>query len=563
MVHIVNNIKFFIFFLMLFCATHSEAQNIKVVLQSNQKIITEGNYAKALEILQGIKMDSLALDQFEKDLYNSQMATCLYFENKYSEAIPYLKNWLAKQEGENHTDCNYLETFYAIGTCYKHTGNYEMAEKYLRKVMIEGEFLPFRCTITSNALNDLIDVYQNLGYTEFADKCIEKIQTEIITTANDHWQEKVDELYELIDAYEQQGKYKEACETFDVILKVIETAKGKINYDYLFYSQLKGMECMQKYKMINEALAAFMETIEVGRVLKTYHPEVANSYVDALQILANQGKYDDVRNLLPEAKEYYNNTNGDKRTITSFEEHVGTEFCVGGFDDYGIEFLSKPNVPTTIRSFGLLGDYYRKRDNSKAIQYFKRAEDLVSKTPGVNDFTRRSIFESLMYLHVNEENYTEAIWYGNLCRKYIQDQEDINYYARHELNIALYLTRNHNFEESSKRFASIKALFPCLDTDTQISIISNEGYSLILAGEYDSAILVLEEGIETSKKLVGEENRWLAIMYHNLGRSYMLKEDFEKALTKFEIAVDYQLKNNGQVSERTALYIQECKEKIK
>ena len=86
---------------------------------------------------------------------------------------------LLKMEKLPHEDCIYLELIYGIGSCYNKLGQYHSAEKYLRRVMIRGNVLGFKCGITTQALSELTEVYDKLGYTKLAKECAIKINSKV------------------------------------------------------------------------------------------------------------------------------------------------------------------------------------------------------------------------------------------------------------------------------------------------------------------------------------------------------------------------------------------------
>ena len=64
---------------------------------------------------------------------------------------------------------------------------------------------------------------------------------------------------------------------------------------------------------------------------------------------------------------------------------------------------------------------------------------------------------------------------------------------------------------------------------------------------------ILAEGLEE-----GEKCPALTTLYHNLGRSFMLKNDYQQALSALNKSRDLQLELEGEVSQRTSDYINEC-----
>ena len=75
------------------------------------------------------------------------------------------------------------------------------------------------------------------------------------------------------------------------------------------------------------------------------------------------------------------------------------------------------------------------------------------------------------------------------------------------------------------------------------------------------AIEVLSSGIELCHIVMGGNDAWLTTMYHNLGRAYMLQQDYTNALLYLNKSKDMQIRLNGNAMQRTLDYIKECKAK--
>lgn len=98
------------------------------------------------------------------------------------------------------------------------------------------------------------------------------------------------------------------------------------------------------------------------------------------------------------------------------------------------------------------------------------------------------------------------------------------------------------------------------EQDTNIEEITNElSVSYILSDHPEKAKTLLERLLSTDEeRLKREKAQTLAIVYHNLGRAYMLLNDKSSALKYLIESKDLQSAIYGEVAERTLLYMQEC-----
>ena len=98
------------------------------------------------------------------------------------------------------------------------------------------------------------------------------------------------------------------------------------------------------------------------------------------------------------------------------------------------------------------------------------------------------------------------------------------------------------------------------EQDANIEEITNQlSVSYILSDHPEKAKTLLERLLSTDEeRLKREKAQTLAIVYHNLGRAYMLLNDKSSALKYLIESKDLQSAIYGEVAERTLLYMQEC-----
>ena len=99
-----------------------------------------------------------------------------------------------------------------------------------------------------------------------------------------------------------------------------------------------------------------------------------------------------------------------------------------------------------------------------------------------------------------------------------------------------------------------------IEQDANIEEITNQlSVSYIFSDHPEKAKDLLERLLSTDEeRLKREKAQTLAIVYHNLGRAYMLLNDKSSALKYLIESKDLQSAIYGEVAERTLLYMQEC-----
>ena len=149
----------------------TKGQDIPSVIKNVYSLIDDGKYSDGYKLIRDI--DNQKVEVYGDSMVmvlNYEKGACLFFLDKYKEAIPFLNDALLRMEKLPHEDCNYLELIYSIGSCYNHLKQYEKAEEYFRRVIIRGNTQDFTCAITTQTLSELAEVYSRLGYNKLADR---------------------------------------------------------------------------------------------------------------------------------------------------------------------------------------------------------------------------------------------------------------------------------------------------------------------------------------------------------------------------------------------------------
>ena len=541
------------------------AQNTKKLVEQAYELVNSKKIKEAYKYFQSISESQV--NEYGDScimLYNYGKGACLYYMDKYEEAIPFLQKGLRYMEKLPHEDCHYLEMLYGIGSCYKKLGNYSKAEEYYRRVILKGTYFSLNCAIRNQTYSDMAELYNMMGKPEFADICTSRIESEMRIRDSKNIDAQIDGLYDLYNAYDKQGKINESINALKKILRLIDENKGKINEDYLFYSNLLGMQLRYSYNRPEEAAFIHREIIEIGRQFKTYREDVCNAYEDYLLYLAESGKVDSIKHILPAAIKYYSSTTKRSRQEVNLYEVIGIGLFEAKEYDAAIGYLEKKwngESANSIKALDCLGTYYFRSEPAKALSYYKNAESQILNGLEVNDHTKQTIFEYLMYLNERLGNLREATKYAELAEPFIKEMHNEVYYMRHLVSWATECIHANDIEKANELMNKVELLLKHNYTDLNISTLSNMGFVYLKCDKIEKAIDAIDRGIDLAIKEKGEKCLELTTLYHNLGRSYMLKGDYTNALSALNKSKILQLELEGEVMQRTADYIKECESK--
>ncbi len=543
------------------------AQSTRTMIEQAKALVDDEKYKEADRIYQNINESQISeLGDSCLMLYNYGKGACLYFMDKYEEAIPFLQNGLRYMEKLPHEDCNYLEMMYGIGACYKKLGNYTKAEEYFRRTILKGNYFNLNCAIRNQTYGEMAELYSLMGKPEFADICTSRIESEMRLDNTKNLDAQLDGLWDLYKAHENLGKNDECINDLQKMRHLIEENKGKNNKDYLQYSFLLGSHLRYTCKRPQEAAIIHKEMIEIGKQFKTNLNEVSSAYVEYLRYLSENNKVDSIELILPNAIKYYNDTKDKRGEEDNLYEIVGNGLCDARNYEEGIKYLEKKwkgESANSIKALDYLGAYYfyRTNDANKALDYYLNAEKQIEGGLETNLGTKILILERLVLISQRLGNTDEAVRYSTLLEPFMKEQNDDDYRSSFLIDWSVECANNGNMEKAEELADIVEDLLSNLSNVSKIRQYSQLGFVYIKTEKYNKSIDNINKGIKLAIQEKGDKCIELTTLYHNLGRAYMLKGDYSNALSALNKSKILQLELEGEVMQRTADYIKECESK--
>ena len=543
------------------------AQNVRQLINQAQILINDGKYEKADKILMEINEDKLS-ECSDSCLmsYNCCKGACLYYMDKYEEAVPFLKKVLNYIEKYPHEDCNYLEIMCKIGICYKRLEDYNKAEEFFRRTLIKGNYFNLNCDIMNHAYGEMAELYSLMGKPDFADICTSRIRSKMGFENTKDYDAQINGLWSLYKAHKNLGQNDECITDLQKIRSLIDENKGKINKDYLVYSSLLGFHLRYTCKRPQEAAIIHKEMIEIGKQFKTYLNEVSSAYVEYLRYLSENNKVDSIELILPYAIKYYNDTKDKRGEEDNLYEIVGNGLCDARNYEEGIKYLEKKwkgKSANSIKSLDYLGAYYfyRTNDANKALDYYLNAEKQIEGGLETNLGTKILILERLVLISQRLGNTDEAVRYSTLLEPFMKEQNDDDYRSSFLIDWSVECANNGNMEKAEELADIVEDLLSNLSNVSKIRQYSQLGFVYIKTEKYNKSIDNINKGIKLAIQEKGDKCIELTTLYNNLGRAYMLKGDYSNALSALNKSKILQLELEGEVMQRTADYIKECESK--
>lgn len=543
------------------------AQNVKRLIEESQVLINNEKYKEADKILISINQEQISeYGDTCLMLYNYGKGVCLFFMDKYKEAIPFLQEGLKYMEKLPHENCNYIEIMYGIGASYKKLGDYNKAEEYFRRAIIKGYYFNLNCAIRNQTYSEMAELYSLMGKPDFADICTSRIESEVRIDNSKYLDAQLDGLWDLYKAHESMGKTEECLNDLQKIRHLIEENIGKNNKDYLQYSFLLGSHLRYTCKRPQEAAVIHREMIEIGKQLKTNRNEVCSAYVDYLRYLAESNKVDSIELILPSAISYYNDTKDKRGEEENLFEIVGNGLCDAMNYEEGIKYLEKKwkgESAKSIKALDYLGAYYfyGANDANKALNYYLNAEKQIEGGVKTNLGTKVLILERLVIISQRLGKSNDAIRYFTLLEPFLKEQNDGDYQSNFLIDWAVECANTGDIGKAEELAGIVESLLFHLSNASKLRQYSLLGFVYIKTEQYSKSIDNTNKGIKLAIQEKGDKCLELTTLYHNLGRAYMLEGDYSSALSALNKSKALQIELEGEVMQRTADYIKECESK--
>lgn len=560
MVNVGINLAMLIF-LLLPCKTI--AADLTPVIQC----VENGQYSEAWNALQ--KIDTITISsELEFSQYKYIKGGLLYLQNKYQDAIPELKRGLqfSKTTIEQRM-CDYIENMHAIGNCYFHLEDYENAERWYRKAIIATNELSFICNIESDIYSELAQCYERRGRKDLAESCLRHGEDSMHRLNKlVSWQDQVDNEYGYIDSYVEHGDYNRAENAYERILNIINKNIGKLNNDYVSYACLYGSLYITQYdksndpELLHKALPLYAEILRIiytNNVEFEYIDLVYTNYFRCLVLLNLENEISEVLNM---AADHYADGKRESERNTMYLRLGEAYYGIGNYAK-AVTYLSKSlkdndleNADATDISI-LLDAMYCTKD-ARCLNFTDSTMPIMKKKANTTKINYRSYFQDAMYVYIDNNDTIKAIDAGTIALAYCRQENK----PRYLLNILENLAAMHsssNIKLSEQYLQEGHSLLPEVETFDQLNFAHSESCIYMSLQRYDDAIRTIERAL-SDIHFVEKDEPFYATLYHNLGRAYMLLNNYDKAVENLEKSATLQQKHYGTVIAKTDKYLQEC-----
>ena len=447
----------------------------------------------------------------------------LYYKiDKYNEAIPLFHEYISLcDELHLHHQPQYLDALRTLAHCYKAEGEHKKAARFYRR------------TLTAN--KEELEQFPEIAYeTLFGLASVSLAQND--TTMIDEYCSLATE-YSVKEYISKHGEdeniivYRKACQE----LAEVEKNQGKGSKPFV-QALLKKADALKSLESTYAYLYNYAQAISIGKKSIGLNNEVFYPYYDELlHVMAQTDSINHINSLLPVAFDYWQSINDTTRTI------------YGKYIDI---------------SMGLNGLGYHQHSlvySLKCEEYLNNHQDLYNwKSACFLNYL--NLMEAYACLHEADK----MVYYRNQ----LIALSEVSYTDE---TICSYLIRLSRDAFTNCKFGlakeyctiTLKDLGKFLGSNNinYIYILNIRGISLLNMNMLDDALKDFNEAFRLCDTQELKDALYPAL-FNNIGKAYMLKGEYHTALNYFDKAVEWQIKIDGVIGERTQSYIDNCKSKI-
>ena len=439
-----------------------------------------------------------------------------YHKEMYEESVSEMNIAITKMDSLHIWDCeNYLMTVYYIADSYIHLNKLKESEAVINKALIKCANTYDTCLYAQKMYQLLLIIYERLNYSpsiiEQTHNELQKISINIFCSNNQNKEsEKIKDSFMFFYNYIKSPSisYEDSI-TMD---------QGKASYLY-------------KIGEYDEAIRLFERVKEKNKCVPGNSVDV-NSINESLLIMySTRANIDALELLLPELYAYSERMNLGK--------NIYTENIVAGY-------------------------YLREGKHFNLAQiYFERCDSFLNANKGLPDWIdmKGNVLYMMVYNCRSLNMFDKIIDY---CKEYASLSNHLNYDQHFFVNYNLaqaYMGK----EKYKKSIEILENLKQYINDNKGTSNMDYLMSNLLLGVNYndtnksEESIKCISTAIDIYKTLGIDDKGLLAPLYHNLGKAYLDKGNYQKALSYLNIAAEIQLDQIGKVADKTQRYIEECK----
>ena len=440
-----------------------------------------------------------------------------HYQEKYEEAISVMSIAISKMDSLRLWDCeHYLKTAYYIADSYTHLNKLNECEEVINYALVKCVNSYSNCIYAKKLYQLLLVLYEKMGYSPAV---IEQVHNEIQKIAiNIYASNKLN----------QDGEYiKERFMFF---------------YDYINSPPISKEDSM----VMNQGKAAYLYTIE--------------EYEESIRL------YENLKLRLPKYDEQIHEINRSLLCMYSSTAQIGKiDKLLSEMYDYSIRM----NLDYNLYSENVLVGHrlYQKGNFKEAQYYFEKCDSFLNMNKTIQEWVekKKNVLSKMVFNCRSLGAYERVIQY---CKEYasLSNSALFDEFFLVNYNQAYAYSALQNYDEAIGILKKLKSYIESNDSINSMDYIMTNvmlGVCYIRVFKNNESLKCTSIAIDIFKRMKLDDKSLLEILYHNLGKAYLQKRKYRKALSLLNQSAEIQIEQKGMVSRNTQSYIDKCKRKQK
>lgn len=390
-----------------------------------KELIYNNRYDEAQSMIN--KMESAGIDSAKDSirvLFYEDKGVILFYNEKYSDCIPYFQKAITLYEKLNIKAQNYLDDFMAIGFSYGMMKDYDNAERYYRKALLKSATAECNKKFQSSVYKKLGDLYMLKGDSALAEECYTMVadgdkaaveDNEFISMSYINWESEYwDKINKLVD----EKKYEDAVREYADFINGLKEKKGVTYKSYLVAVNCQATLLSRALKRIDAAIPLYEEVISIAGKLPAADENVCNAYCNLVLCYSQTEKQDELKKVVRDGLEYLK-----KAAIESYLPCSIYRMAGNGF-------YWQQDYPDAIKYYELYisnsKDKHESGTNFEEVANMLSVSYLLSGMPKKAKTLLLDVVKDSERKLKNESPQTLATIYHNLGRAYMLENDKTN-----------------------------------------------------------------------------------------------------------------------------------------
>ncbi len=440
------------------------------------------------------------------------IGSLFYYQEKYEDAISVMSVAISKMDSLRLWDCdNYLKTAYYIADSYLHLNMIKESETVINYALVKCVNSYSSCIYAKKLYQLLLVIYEKVGYSQAV---MEQVHNEIQKIAVNTYASNT--LNQDGEQIKERFMYWYDYITSPTLSREdsIYMNQGKASY---LYSIGEYEEAIRLYEYVKMKLPKYDEQLHgINESLLVMYSSMAQT--------------DNINNLLSEMYDY------SLRKKLDYDSYILNVWVGHNLNRNG--------------HFGEAQYYYQQCDSF--LNTNKTTPDWVEK--------KKNVLSKMVFNCRSLSAYENVIRY---CKEFAEISNSTNYDEHFFVNYnqAYAYSALKNYDEAICILRELKSYIESNNSINSMDYIMTNvmlGVCYVRVFKNNESIDCTSIAIDMYKQMKLNDRSLLGTLYNNVGKAYLQKEEYKKALPFLNLSADIQIEQMGKVSSNTQNYIDEC-----